>query len=122
MRTWLLLTLVAVLAICFTLDPTPTVAEDTTDKIFERQLCNSHFTDNNNDQKKNADVKHFCPNCISHSLSFEGFSIDKGKLIQIINCKVCGYEWQETWVLPNWFWLKSSSSDNHWTSGRWNIE
>ena len=82
MRTWLLLILVALLAICFTLDPTPTIAEDTTDKIIERQLYNIHFTDNNNngdknDQTKNVDARHFCPKCKSHSLSFEGLNIDK---------------------------------------------
>jgi|ERR671910_1477139 DNA-directed RNA polymerase subunit M/transcription elongation factor TFIIS len=126
MRTWLLLSLVAVLAICFTLDPTPTIAEDTTDKIIERHLYNIHFADNNNnnksDQKKDVDVKHFCPKCKSHSLTFESLSIHAGKQIQLINCKTCDYEWQETWTLPNWFWLKSSSPDNHWTSERWNIE
>jgi hypothetical protein len=40
----------------------------------------------------------------------------------LINCKLCDYEWQETWILPNWFWLKSSSPVNHWTSERWNVE
>ena len=115
-RTWPLLTLVIVLAICFTSDPTPTVAEDTTDKIIERQLYNNiHFTDNNHnsdksDQKKNTDAKHFCPICKSYNLSFEGLNIDKGRQIQLINCKTCGYEWQEMWILPNWFWLKSSST------------
>jgi DNA-directed RNA polymerase subunit M/transcription elongation factor TFIIS len=127
MRTWLLLILVAVLAICFTLDPTPTIAEDTTDKIIDRQPCNLHFTHNNNnsdnsDQKKNVDLKHFCPNCKSSSLTFEGLSTYDGKQIQIINCEICGYEWQESWTLPNWFWLKSSSPNCHWTSERWNQE
>jgi DNA-directed RNA polymerase subunit M/transcription elongation factor TFIIS len=102
----------SVWAICFILDPTPTIAEDTTDKIIERQLCNIHFTDNNNngdksDQTSDEDVKHFCPKCKSDSLSFEGLNTYKGKQIQLINCKTCGYEWQETWTLPNWFWLKS---------------
>lgn len=127
MRTWLLLILVSVLAICFTLDPTPTIAEDMNDKIIERQPCNIQFTDNNynsdkRDQKKKTDVSHFCPECRSHSLTFEGLSTDKGKLIQLINCKVCGFEWQKTWTLPNWFWLKSSSPEGHWTTERWNQE
>lgn len=39
----------------------------------------------------------------------------------MINCKACDYEWQESWILPNWFWLKSSSPNNHWTSERWNV-
>ena len=126
MRAWLVLILFSVLAICFTLDPTPTIAEDTTDKTIERHLYNTALTDNNNndkgDQKKNSDVKHFCPKCKSHSLTFEGLGIPEGKQIQLINCNACGYEWQETWTLPNWFWLKSSSPDGHWTSDRWNLE
>jgi hypothetical protein len=36
--------------------------------------------------------------------------------------KDCSFEWQETWTLPNWLWLKSSQSNNHWTSDRWNSE
>ena len=128
MRTWLILLLFSVMAICFILDPTPTIAEDTTDKTIERypSLFNSALTDNNNsdkgDQNRNVDSKHFCPKCKSHSLSFEGLNIDRGRQIQLINCKTCGYEWQETWTLPNWFWLKLSSPDNHWTSERWNSE
>ena len=123
---WLVITLFSVLAICFTLDPTPTVAEDVTDKTIERYLYlyNSSSTDNNindrSDQKKYSYVNHSCPKCKSHSLTFEGLSIHEGKQIQLINCKACDYEWQETWILPNWFWIKTSSPDNHWTSERWN--
>jgi DNA-directed RNA polymerase subunit M/transcription elongation factor TFIIS len=99
------------------LDPTPTIAEDTTDKTGERylNLYNTALADNNNSDKnnqKNSDLKHFCPKCKSHSLTFEGLNTYDGKQIQLINCKVCDYEWQETWILPNWFWLKSSSPDN----------
>jgi predicted Zn-ribbon and HTH transcriptional regulator len=123
MRAWLVLILFSVMAVCFTLDPTPTIAEDTTDKTIERYLLNGTLTDNNNgDQKKNVDVKHFCPKCKSQSLSFEGLNTYEGRQIQLINCKTCGYEWQETWMLPNWFWLKSSSPDSHWTTERWNLE
>jgi DNA-directed RNA polymerase subunit M/transcription elongation factor TFIIS len=127
MRAWHVLLLFFVLAICFTLDPTPTIAEDTTDKIIERYLYlhNTALTDNTssdkNDQKKNSDVNHFCPKCKSQSLTFESLSISEGKQIQLINCKACDHEWQETWTLPNWFWLKSSSPHNHWTSERWNL-
>jgi DNA-directed RNA polymerase subunit M/transcription elongation factor TFIIS len=128
MLAWLVLVLFFVFAICFTLDPTPTIAEDTTDKTTERYLYlyNTALTDSNNsdkgDQKKNSDVKHFCPKCKSHSLTFESLSIYEGKQIQLIDCTVCGYEWQETWTLPNWYWLKSSSPNNHWTSERWNSD
>ena len=126
MRTWLVLIMFSVMAVCFTLDPTPTIAEDTTDKTIERYLLNGALTNNNNgdkgNEKENLDAKHFCPKCKSHSLAFEGLNTYGGKQIQLINCKACDYEWQETWTLPNWFWLKSTSPDNHWTSERWNIE
>jgi hypothetical protein len=121
------LILFSVLAICFTLDPTPTVAEDITDKTIERYLYlyNIALNDNNDsdkNDKKNLNVKHFCPRCKSYSLTFEGLNIHEGKQIQLINCRACGYEWQETWILPSWFWLKSSSPNNHWTSERWDSE
>jgi DNA-directed RNA polymerase subunit M/transcription elongation factor TFIIS len=127
LQEWLVLILFFVFAICFTLDPTPTIAEDTTDKTGERHLYlyNTTLADNNSDkngQQKNSDVKHFCPKCKSYSLTFEGLNTYEGKQIQLINCKDCSYEWQETWRLPNWSWLKSSSPDDHWTSKRWNTE
>ena len=126
MRTSFVFILVIILTICFTIDPTPTIAEEMTDKIVEKYLYNTLSTENSNgninndkkDQNKNVDVKHSCPRCSSHSLTFEGLSTSKGKVVQLINCKSCSFEWQETWTLPNWFWLKSSSPDNHWTSDR----
>jgi DNA-directed RNA polymerase subunit M/transcription elongation factor TFIIS len=130
MQAPFVLVFVIVLAICFTIDPTPTVAEDMTDKTIERNLYYTLLTDNNNsnnndknDQNKNVDivdVKHSCPRCNSHSLTFEGLSTSEGKVVQLINCKSCSFEWQETWTLPNWFWLKSSTylPYNHWTSER----
>ena len=57
----------------FTTDPTPTVAEDTTDKTMERCLyipsTDNNNNDDKNDQKKKAEVKHSCPKCSSHSLT-----------------------------------------------------
>ena len=123
MKSSFVLSLVIALAICFTTDPTPTVV----DKTMERYLYNIPSTDNNNnddknDPKKKAEVKHSCPKCSSHSLTFEGLCVSEGKQIQFIGCNDCSFEWQETWTLPNWFWLKSSSPDNHWTSERWDQE
>ena len=97
-----------------------------TDKTIERYLYNTLLTDNNNsnnnndknDQRKNVDVKHFCPRCHSHSLTFERLNTSEGKVIQLINCKSCSFEWQEIWTLPNWFLLKSSLPYNHWTAER----
>lgn len=126
MLAWLVLILFSVFVICFILDPTPTIAEDITDKTGERYLYNTTPTDSNNsdknDQKKNSDVKHFCPKCRSHDLTFEGLNTYEGKQTQLIDCTACGYEWQETWTLPNWLWLKTTSPSNHWTSERWNSE
>jgi DNA-directed RNA polymerase subunit M/transcription elongation factor TFIIS len=129
LRASFVLVLIIVLAIFFTTDPTPTVAEDTTDKANEKLLNNIQSTDgsnnnNNNDkkdQKKNGDAEYLCPRCSSHSLTFEGLSTYEGNVIQLINCSDCSFEWQETWTLSNWLWLKSSS-DNHWTSERWNYK
>lgn len=75
MRTWLVLIVFSVMAVCFTLDPTPTIAEDTTDKTIERYLLNGALTNNNNgdkgNEKENLDAKHFCPKCKSHSLAYD---------------------------------------------------
>jgi DNA-directed RNA polymerase subunit M/transcription elongation factor TFIIS len=129
MKTYLVLTLFVTLVICFITDPTPTVAEDTTDRSIERyQYAPLTYNNNNNvndkdEQKKvSGDVNHSCPKCNSHSLSFEGLSMSKGKQIQLINCSTCDFEWLEMWVLPNWLWLKSSLLYNHWTSIMWNEE
>jgi DNA-directed RNA polymerase subunit M/transcription elongation factor TFIIS len=117
MKAYFVLTLVIILAICFTTNLTPTVAEDTTDRTIERYLYNApHSTDNNNsnnndkdDQKKKGDINHSCLKCNSHSLSFEGrLDIYEGKRSQLIHCNGCGFEWQDTWTLSNWSWLKSS--------------
>jgi hypothetical protein len=40
---------------------------------------------------------------------------------QSIKCRDCGSQRKEIWTLPNWFWLRSSSPDNHWTE-KWNTE
>ena len=68
----------------FVIDPTPTVAEDMSDKTIERYLYNTISLDNNNNdnynnnQKKNTDANHYCPKCNSHSLSFEGLDSSEG--------------------------------------------
>jgi hypothetical protein len=119
MRSFFILFLVIALAICFTTDPTPTVPDDMTDRTGDGYLYDI-FLDSNN--IKNEVVEHFCPRCDSHSLTFEGLNTAEGKQIQLISCRVCGFEGQETWTLPNWFWLKLSSylPHNHWTSKMWN--
>ena len=94
------------------------------DKTTERSLYSTASSDNSNDgnykddKKKNIDSNHYCPKCNSHSLSFLGLDTAEGKRIQLIDCNDCKFEWQETWSLPNWYWLKSSSPDSYWTSER----
>jgi hypothetical protein len=125
MKATFALVFVIILVICFVVDPTPTVIEDMTDKTIERYLYGT--LDNNSDdnnksvQKKYVDSNHYCPKCNSHSLSFQGLDTTEGKRIQLIDCNDCNFGWQEMWSLPNWFWLKSSSPDNYWTSERWNV-
>jgi DNA-directed RNA polymerase subunit M/transcription elongation factor TFIIS len=109
--------------ILFSIDPdTSLVAADNVYKQNCRDIVvsddKSHKDKSNN---KIQNGEHLCPVCQSNSLSFESLNTHKGNQIQLINCKVCDYEWQETWTLPNWYWLKSSSPDNHWTSERWNV-
>lgn len=104
-------------AIWFTIDPTPTLPEDTTDFHSVSALDNSNNKNGKNDEKKIHDAKHVCPECNSRSLTFEGTNAGKGKLIQTTTC-ACGFEWQEKWALSNWLWLKSSSPDDHWCSNR----
>jgi hypothetical protein len=105
----------------FSIDPDTTLVADNTQKLYYRDIVVTDDNKAKSDKKIRYD-KHLCPNCESHSLSFEGLNSTEGKQIQLINCKLCDYEWQETWILPNWFWLKSSSPVNHWTSERWNVE
>ena len=109
--------------ILFSLDPETSLVADNTTIQNNRDIATSD--DKFNKNKTNSKIqndKHLCPECKSDSLTFESLSIYEGKQIQLINCKTCGFEWQEMWTLPNWFWLKSSSQHNHWTSERWNID
>ena len=120
----LVLVLIIVHAIFFTTDPTPTIAEDTTDKTSDRCLYESTTTQTSsnkngkNDEKKIQDIKHFCPVCNSNVLTFEGLSTSHGEMIQLVDCKICSFEWPATRTLPTWLCLTSSPSDNHWTSAR----
>jgi hypothetical protein len=116
--------MVLLLLILFSIDPdTSLVAADNVPRQNYRDIASSD--DKSNRDKSNNKIQngeHLCPVCQSNSLSFESINTYSGNQIQLINCKVCDYEWQETWILPNWFWLKSSSPDNHWTSQRWNTD
>jgi DNA-directed RNA polymerase subunit M/transcription elongation factor TFIIS len=116
--------LVLPVLIVFSIDPDTSLVIDNTYKINYRDTA-SEIDDKRRDKSSNNSIqndKHICLNCESLNLSFESLNTYSGKQIQLINCRVCDYEWQETWILPNWFWLKSSSPNNHWTSERWNTD
>jgi hypothetical protein len=121
MNTALPFSIILPVIFLFSIDPDTTLVADNTQKLYYRDIVVTDDNKAKSDKKIRYD-KHLCPNCESHSLSFEGLNSTEGKQIQLINCKLCDYEWQETWILPNWFWLKSSSPVNHWTSERWNVE
>ena len=118
MNTALPFLIILPVLILFAIDPdTSLVAADAN---YKGIAASEDKFDKDKARCKIQNDRHLCPICKSHSLSFEVLNIDKGKQIQLINCIVCDYEWQEIWKLPNWHWLKSSFPDNHWTSGRWN--
>jgi transcription elongation factor Elf1 len=123
MNTALPFSIILPVLILFAIDPdTSLVAADAVYKQNYKGIATSE--DKFNKDKASSKIqndRHLCPMCESYSLSFEGLNIDRGKQIQLINCKVCDYEWQETWKLPNWHLLKSSFPGDHWTSERWNI-
>jgi hypothetical protein len=71
MKDYLVLTLFVTLVICFVTDPTPTVAEDTTDRSIERyQYVHITYNNSNNVNDKDGqkrvdgDVCHSCLNVI----------------------------------------------------------
>jgi hypothetical protein len=114
MNTALPFSIILPVLILFSIDPDTSLLADNTQKINHRDIV---VTDDKlNKDKSNKKIqndKHLCPNCESHSLSFESLNTYEGKRIQLINCKSCDYEWQESWTLPNWFWLKLSSPNIH---------
>jgi hypothetical protein len=120
MNTAFPFSLVLPVLILFSIDPDTSLVANNAYKQNYRDVAISEDKDKTKYKIQNGE--HFCPRCESHSLAFESLNTSEGKQIQLINCKTCEYEWQEAWTLPNWFWLKSSSPDNHWTSGRWNTE
>jgi DNA-directed RNA polymerase subunit M/transcription elongation factor TFIIS len=123
MNTALPFSIILPVLILFSIDPDTTLVADNTQKLnYSYIVVTDDKLNKDKGDKKIQYDKHLCPNCKSYSLTFEGLKIHEGNQIQLINCRACGYEWQETWTLPNWFWLKSSSPNNHWTSERWNVK
>jgi hypothetical protein len=72
-----------------TIDPTPTVPDDTLTSIFLSASDNSNNKNGKNGERKFHDTSRVCHKCNSGSLTFEGTNAGKGKLIQIITC-TCG--------------------------------
>src|SRR5918994_5009068 len=109
MNTALPFSIILPVLILFSIDPETTLLADITQKLNYRDIVETDDRLNKDKSNKKIQYDKHCPNCESRSLSFEGLNNYEGKQIQLINCKSCDYEWEETWTLPNWFWLKSSS-------------
>ena len=122
MNTALPFSIVLAVISVFSIDPDTSLLADNVFKLNYRDAAVIDDTTRDRNNNNNRIQNDNCPNCKSFNLSFESLNTYSGKQIQLINCRVCDYEWQETWILPNWFWLKSSSPDNHWTSQRWNTD
>ena len=114
MNTGLHLSIVLAVLILFSVDPKTSLVADYVHK--QNYKISVVPDDKRNTSYKLQNGEHICPKCESHSLSFKALNAYEGKQIQLISCKTCDFEWQETWTLPNWFWIKSSLLDNHWTS------
>ena len=121
MNNALLFSIVLPVLVIFSIDPETSLVAGNTYIINYRDsaVIDDNFKDKSS-SKRIHDGNHFCPNCESIYLSFKSVSTSEGKQLQLITCRVCDDKWQEAWVLPNWFWLKLSSPDSHWTSERWN--
>jgi DNA-directed RNA polymerase subunit M/transcription elongation factor TFIIS len=121
MNTCLQLSIVLAVLILFSIDPeTSLVAEYVHKQNYKDIVVSDGKFDKRKTNYKIQNGEHLCPKCESHSSSFQALNTCEGQQIQLISCKTCDFEWQETWTLPNWFWIRSSSPDNHWTSERWN--
>ena len=122
--------IVLLVLVLFSFDPNTSLVADNTYKPNYRDIATSD--DKSNKDKSNNEIQNgerLCPQCKSHLLTNQPINTeteqdtntDRGQSVQSIKCRDCGFQWQETWRLPNWIWLKSSSPDNHWTQ-RWNTE
>ena len=111
--------IVLLVLVLFSFDPNTSLVADNTYKPNYRDIATSD--DKSNKDKSNNEIQNgerLCPQCKSHLDT----NTDRGQSVQSIKCQDCGFQWQETWRLPNWIWLKSSSQDNNEDSERWNIE
>jgi hypothetical protein len=132
MNTALPFSLVLPVLIIFSIDPDTSLVADNTYKSYYRDVAALSDDKINKDKSNNKiqNGQHLCPKCESHFLTFQPVDANAGshackkggQSVQSIKCRDCGFHWKETWTLPNWLWLKSSSQDNHGASERWNIE
>ena len=100
---------VLLVVILFSVDPNTSLVAD---KIYELNHRDSVVSDDkgnkDKDDNKVHNGEHICLQCKSHSLTLQPVNIDREgqQVIQLIECRDCRFEWQETWTLPNWFWSK----------------
>jgi hypothetical protein len=128
MNTAIPFSIVLTVLILFSIDPETSLLADKTYKQNYRDIV---VSDDKLNKDKSKDIvqngEHLCPQCKSHFLTVQpidntGIETNGGQSVQSIKCRDCGSQWKEIWTLPNWFWLKSSSPDNHWTFEKWNSE
>jgi hypothetical protein len=122
--------IVLLVLVLFSFDPKTSLVAHYTYKPNYRDIASSNYKSNKDkSNNKIQNCERPCPQCKSLFLTAQPINIateqdintDQGQSVQSIKCRNCGFQWQETWRLPNWIWLKSSSPDNHWTQ-KWNTE
>lgn len=93
MNTAISFSIVLLVLVLFSIDSDTTLLADNTQKLNYRDtILTDDKLNKDKSNKKIQNDKHLCPNCESHSLSFEGLNTYGGKQIQLIYCKVCDYE------------------------------
>src|SRR5215207_4345359 len=100
---------VLLVIILFSVDPNTSLVADTIYKPNYRDGAVSDDKGNkDNGYNKVHNGEHICLQCKSHSLTLQPSEIDRegGQLVQSIECRDCGFQWQELWTLPNWFWSR----------------
>jgi hypothetical protein len=115
--------IVLLVLVLFSFDPNTSLVADNTYKPNYRDIAASDDKSNKDKINNIQNGERLCPQCKSLSLTAQPINpdteqqtkTDQGQSIQSLTCQDCGFQWQETWRLPNWIWLKSSSPDNHWT-------
>jgi DNA-directed RNA polymerase subunit M/transcription elongation factor TFIIS len=92
---------VLLVIIFFSLDPNTSFVADTIYKLNYRDSVVSDDKDNKGAYNKAQNGEHLCLQCKSHFLTLEPSRIDREgeHVFQSIECRDCGFQWQEIWTL-----------------------